>query len=151
MKYILGFLFSFLLGSIPTAYCVGRIVRGIDIRGVGSGNVGATNAFRVIGKSWGFAILLFDMTKGVVAAGLIPRVQFGDMPPSLTVSLLFGIAAILGHTWTPWLNFRGGKGVATSAGVFLTVAPQALGAALIVWIALSGRCNELPDLDPSFF
>lgn len=136
MKYILGFLLSFLLGSIPTAYCVGRLVLGIDIRGHGSGNVGATNAFRVIGKNWGLAILLFDMAKGAVAAGLIPRIQFVELGSSLTASLLFGMAAVLGHTWTPWLHFRGGKGVATSAGVFLAVAPQALGAAIIVWIGL---------------
>lgn len=136
MKYILGFLLCFLLGSVPTAYCVGRLVRGIDIRRQGSGNVGATNAFRVIGRGWGVAILMFDMAKGFVAAALIPRIHFLDTHSVLAVSLPFGIAAILGHTWTPWLGFRGGKGVATSAGVFLAVAPQALGAALLVWAGL---------------
>lgn len=136
MKYTLGLLLSFLLGSIPTAYCVGKLVRGIDIRKEGSGNIGATNAFRVIGKGWGLAIMLFDLAKGFIAAAFIPRIQFADAHSVLTVSLLFGIAAILGHTWTPWLGFRGGKGVATSAGVFLAVTPQALGAALVVWTGL---------------
>lgn len=136
MKYILGFFLSFLLGSIPTAYWIGKITRGIDIRKQGSGNVGATNAFRVIGKGWGLATLIFDATKGFAAASLIPRIQFSDTHSQLIVSLLFGIAAILGHTWTPWLGFCGGKGVATSAGVFLAVSPQALGAALIVWAGL---------------
>ena len=136
MKYTLGFLFCFLIGSVPTAYCVGRLVRGIDIRRRGSGNVGATNAFRVIGQGWGLAILMFDMAKGFVASALIPRIHFFDTHSVLAVSLPFGIAAILGHTWTPWLGFRGGKGVATSAGVFLAVAPQALGAALLVWAGL---------------
>lgn len=131
--FLLGILLSYLSGSIPTAYLVGRGTRRIDIRQHGSGNVGATNVFRVVGRKWGIAVLIFDMLKGVAAVdGIAPRF----IHPSLglfATALACGIAAILGHTWTPWLGFRGGKGVATSAGVFLALAPWAGLASLPLW------------------
>lgn len=136
MKWALGILISYFIGSIPTAFLVGKSVRGIDIRKYGSGNVGATNVFRVVGKKWGFAVLFFDMFKGLFAVSFLPH-YFSPSPMGLFVqSLVFGIAAIGGHAWTVWLGFRGGKGVATSAGVFLALAPQAAGTAVLVWIVL---------------
>lgn len=131
---IFALVLSYLLGSIPTAYVVGRLVKGIDIREHGSGNVGATNVFRVVGKWWGIAVLIFDAMKGFFAVRWIPYSFSPD--PSFAFSLLCGIAAISGHTWTIWLKFKGGKGVATSAGVFIALAPLAAGTALLVWACL---------------
>ena len=125
---------SYFLGSIPTAFLVGRGLKGIDIRKYGSGNVGATNVFRVVGKRWGIAVLVFDALKGGLATTLVPRFFPQAFASPFLASLLCGIAAISGHTWTVWLGFKGGKGVATSAGVFLALAPKAAGTALLVWI-----------------
>lgn len=136
LKWLLGLTAGFLVGSFPTAYIVGHNVRGIDIRRHGSGNAGATNAFRVIGKAWGFGVLGIDMLKGFVAASILPHYLRPFEQTSLIYPLTLGVAAIIGHTWTPWLGFKGGKGVATSAGVFLGLAPQAAGLALLVWIVI---------------
>ncbi len=134
-------LVSYLLGSFPTALIAGKIAKGIDIRQHGSGNVGASNVFRVIGKKWGTFVLLTDMLKGFLPAFFFPLI----IPPSILDSLgflnslkilglIFGFAAIAGHNWTIFLKFKGGKGVATSAGVFLAILPKAVLCALGVWI-----------------
>ena len=120
----LAILISFLIGSIPTAYLMGR-ARGIDIRQHGSCNVGATNAFRVLGKGWGIACLILDMLKGLLpTAFLFSAALFrpGGMPAEGWLWLI-GLAAIAGHMFTPFLGFRGGKGVATTLGVVLAIAP----------------------------
>lgn len=132
MKFAIGILLSYLLGSFPTGYLVGKSVRGLDIRQHGSGNVGATNVFRVVGKKWGIGVLGVDVLKGFLAVSLVPSL----LNASFLHSVIFGIAAILGHTWTAWLRFRGGKGVATSLGVFLGLAPWATLSALGVWVLL---------------
>ena len=132
-RFILPLTLSYFLGSLPTAYLVGKKVKGLDIRKQGSGNVGATNVFRVVGKGWGIAVLLFDAFKGALAVGFVPRLFLSDF---FLLSLLCGIAAILGHTWSLWLGFKGGKGVATSAGVFLALAPKAAAAALVIWVLI---------------
>jgi glycerol-3-phosphate acyltransferase PlsY len=133
MKLLLGLALSYLIGAIPTGYIVGRAVKGIDIRKQGSGNVGATNVFRVVGKEWGLGVLGFDILKGFLAVSVLaPDFSTSFLSPFLN-SLLLGMAAIAGHTWTVWLGFRGGKGVATSLGVFLALAPRAVGLALVVW------------------
>ena len=108
------FVFSFFIGAIPTAYLVGKVARGVDIRKEGSGNIGATNAFRVLGKGWGSFVLVFDFAKGFLPAWVYLRyfsLEFGPYK-----ALWVGIAAILGHMFTPFLKFKGGKGVATGAG-----------------------------------
>ncbi len=133
---ILSLIVSYLLGSIPTAFLVGGAVKKIDIRKYGSGNVGATNVFRVVGKKWGIAVLIFDALKGALAVFLVPRFFSQTSASLFLTSLLCGIAAIAGHTWTIWLGFKGGKGVAASAGVFLALAPKAAGTALLVWILI---------------
>jgi len=122
---------SYLVGSIPTAYIVGRLAKGIDIRKHGSGNVGASNVFRVIGKKWGTAVLAFDMLKGFIPAYFFPFFISAD--PKI-IGLILGVAAIAGHNWPLFLNFKGGKGVATMAGVFLGILPKAVLAASVVWI-----------------
>ncbi len=124
---------SYLLGSIPTAYLMGWTLRGIDIRTVGSGNVGATNVFRTIGKMAGISTLLIDTAKGFLAVELALIYCGGEFWP-----LVAGIAAVAGHSWSLWVNFRGGKGVATSAGVFLALLPGPMGVALLVFAAAFG-------------
>lgn len=124
---------AYFLGSIPTAYLMGWTLRGIDIRTVGSGNVGATNVFRTIGKMAGIATLLIDLAKGLLAVELALIYCGGDLWP-----LLAGISAVAGHSWSLWVNFRGGKGVATSAGVFLALLPGPMGMALLVFALALG-------------
>ncbi len=136
MKIILAVLLSYLLGSLPTAYLVGKLLKGIDIREHGSGNVGATNVFRVVGKGWGVGVLIFDALKGAFAVLMVSSI-FSTTVVSLPIfQLICGMAAIAGHTWTVWLRFKGGKGAATSAGVFITLAPKAALCSLVIFILL---------------
>lgn len=129
---------AYFLGSIPTAYLMGWTLRGIDIRAVGSGNVGATNVFRTIGKMAGISTLLIDMGKGLAAVELALLFCGGDLWP-----LLAGVAAVAGHSWSLWVNFRGGKGVATSAGVFLALLPGPMGVSLLVFAAAFGASRRV--------
>ncbi len=110
---------SYLSGSIPTAYLLGRGFKGIDIREHGSGNCGATNVFRVIGKGAGILALFLDTLKGLIPVFFTLRF----FPGHLILAVVVGLAAILGHNWTCFLKFKGGKGVATSCGVFLALIP----------------------------
>lgn len=119
MNTVFAVLAAYLLGSIPTAYIFGRLLKGVDIRTQGSGNVGATNAFRVLGKGPGTAVLLLDILKGVLALRLIG--PFFDVQGVLWTALL-GIAAVVGHNWTIFLEFKGGKGIATTLGVLIGLA-----------------------------
>jgi len=129
LKIALYWITAYLLGSIPTAYLAGRILQGIDIRQHGSKNVGATNALRVLGRGAGISVLLIDILKGAAAVLLGLALGFSE-----EIRVLAGIFAICGHNWTVFLNFKGGKGVATSAGVFLALIPLSLLTALIVFI-----------------
>ena len=134
-------LIAYLLGSIPTGYLVAKS-RGVDIRTVGSGNIGATNVFRILGKPAGIFVLLVDALKGFVAARCVGmfayRILVGDLPDESRTDELFrivgGLFAILGHNYTCWLKFKGGKGIATSGGVTLALLPVAMGIALATWI-----------------
>lgn len=121
LKIISAFVASYLIGSIPTAYIFGRLIKKIDIRQHGSGNVGATNAFRILGKGPGSVVLLIDILKGAVVTSLVADI-FGLTDPLMRV--LLGIVVVCGHNWTVFLNFKGGKGIATSLGVLigLTIA-----------------------------
>lgn len=133
VQFILLVIFSYLVGSIPTAYLTGRLLKGIDIREVGSGNVGATNVFRTVGKTTGVIVLFIDITKGVVPVVIASRI-FPE-PYTEAAQILTGIAAICGHNWTVFLKFKGGKGVATSTGVVLSLVPMAALTALGIFIA----------------
>jgi len=131
INIIAALIISYILGSIPTSYLMGKLIRKIDIRDFGSGNVGATNALRVLGTKIGIITLIIDIGKGILA------VTFGKLivaEPSNLVAIAFGLFAILGHIFTIFLKFKGGKGVATSAGVFIALAPHAVGIALIVFL-----------------
>lgn len=130
---------GFLAGSFPTGYVMGRLLKGVDIRTVGSGNVGATNVFRSVGKTAGLTTLLIDMAKGFFPVWWALRGA-----PAEAVPLIVGAAAVAGHTWSPWVRFRGGKGVATSGGVFLALLPGPTGVALTTFavvFALSRRVS----------
>ncbi|MHC1762954.1 MAG: glycerol-3-phosphate 1-O-acyltransferase PlsY [Verrucomicrobiia bacterium] len=131
VSFIAVALISYLLGSIPTGYLAGKL-RGIDIRSVGSGNIGATNVFRALGRTAGTVVLALDILKGFCACRFVPAMF--EAVPSENLRIVAGIAAILGHNYTCWLRFKGGKGIATSAGVLLGWMPLCLLIVLAVWI-----------------
>ncbi|MDD5137551.1 MAG: glycerol-3-phosphate 1-O-acyltransferase PlsY [Candidatus Omnitrophica bacterium] len=121
LKPLTGLLISYLLGAIPTAYLFGRLFKGIDLRQHGSGNLGATNAFRVLGKGAGTLVLIIDILKGT-AAVLLSRYVFFDSQANISLPFylcLAAVCAVAGHNWTVFLGFKGGKGVATSLGVLI--------------------------------
>jgi glycerol-3-phosphate acyltransferase PlsY len=123
-------LLSYLVGGIPWSLLVVRWLKGIDLRTTGSGNLGATNVYRAIGAPGAIAVLVLDILKGLVAVIGIARLRVD--PPALGadgLALAAGVAAIAGHMFSPYLGFRGGKGIATTAGVFLGLEPRACGIA----------------------
>jgi len=124
---------SYLLGSIPTSYIVGRTVHGVDLKKHGSGNLGATNTFRVLGWRAAVPVVLVDVAKGWVPAAFFP---IWDGAAPLEWSLAYGALAIVGHVFSVFVGFRGGKGVATSAGVFVALAPWAVLIATLVWLVV---------------
>jgi len=134
--YIFVVVVSYVLGSTPSGYLAGR-ARGIDVRTMGSGNIGATNVFRVLGRTAGIAVLAADGLKGFVAARLVPALALHVFTASSArrenLALAAGVGAILGHIYTCWLRFKGGKGIATSGGVVMAWAPEACLTALAVW------------------
>jgi acyl phosphate:glycerol-3-phosphate acyltransferase len=126
---------AFLLGSIPTGYLLVRLFRHQDIRAAGSGNIGATNVWRTGGKGLGAATFLLDVLKGCAAVGLgaLAARQLIPFAPARDFEAWAALLAVLGHMFTPWLRFRGGKGVATGFGVFLVAAPAAALAAIALF------------------
>ncbi|MDD2241298.1 MAG: glycerol-3-phosphate 1-O-acyltransferase PlsY [Kiritimatiellae bacterium] len=133
---------AYLLGAIPNGLVIARL-KGIDLQKTGSGNIGATNVFRCVGKSWGVLAFVLDALKGFIPAYFFPH--WVDPAPTW-LGLACGIAAVAGHTWPVWLKFKGGKGVSTSAGLLLGIAPAAAGigfgvfAVVVVltrWVSLS--------------
>ena len=143
LSYIVTTLVAYLLGSIPTGYLVAKS-RGIDIRTVGSGNIGATNVFRILGKPAGIFVLTVDALKGFIACRFVGffahKIFLGstlaDSSTEEFLKITGGLFAILGHNYTCWLKFKGGKGIATSAGVTLALLPLAFGIALATWLVL---------------
>lgn len=127
MKEVIAILLSYLVGSIPTAYLIGKSY-GIDIRKYGSGNVGATNVYRILGPKAGIITFMIDTIKGFIPTYLALKI-FSQ--PLMVIGC--GLAAIAGHIFTVFLNFRGGKGVATSTGVFLAIATAQVFLSLIIF------------------
>jgi glycerol-3-phosphate acyltransferase PlsY len=126
---------AYLIGGFPTSVVLGKMLRGVDVRLEGSGNAGATNAWRVLGWRIGIAVLVLDTAKGALAAALVPRIASSDLPVSLAAaSILCGLAAVLGHIFPIYIGFRGGKGVATAAGMLVAVAPIPVAIALGVFV-----------------
>jgi acyl phosphate:glycerol-3-phosphate acyltransferase len=125
LNAVLAILAAYLLGATPTSYIAGKLGRGIDLREHGSNNLGATNVYRILGWKYAIPVALFDIAKGAV-----PVLLFSH-PAWLTVAV--GAAAVLGHMFSPFVSFKGGKGVATAAGMFLALAPVAVLLAILVW------------------
>jgi glycerol-3-phosphate acyltransferase PlsY len=129
-----------LLGSFPTAYLVLRWFRGIDIRAAGSGNVGALNSYEVSNNPWfGVTVLVIDFMKGVLAV-FVPRFFW---PESFAIQFAGGFGAVASHIFNPWLGFRGGKGLATAAGMVVCVAPVLLPAWGLIWISAFAWSREV--------
>ena len=125
---------AYLLGAIPNGFLIAK-AKGIDIRKVGSGNIGATNVYRSVSKKLGLLTFALDAVKGAVPAIWFPKLAAGcggGTTPSW-LPLLFGGLAIVGHTWPVYLKFKGGKGVATSAGALIAIAPAATGVGVLCW------------------
>lgn len=133
IDFFLGALVSFFIGSLPFGYWAGLVNR-IDIRTEGSGNIGTTNVFRVLGKKWGTIVFVADVLKGFIPVFLAAHWVIG--PFSDLFQVFCGMCAILGHNYTPFLRFKGGKGIATSAGVLLGIMPLTLACALSSWIII---------------
>jgi glycerol-3-phosphate acyltransferase PlsY len=128
---VLLLILAYLLGATPTGLWVGRKFYGVDLRTAGSGNLGATNTFRVLGWKAAVPVILVDMLKGWLPTWLFPSLDSETAAWGWTIA--YGAAAILGHVYSVWVRFRGGKGVATSAGVFIALAPWAVLVAAVVW------------------
>ena len=130
LSLIVILILSYLVGSIPGSVWVGKWLHGIDLRQHGSGNAGATNAFRVLGFKTGVLATFVDLGKGLLAAGVIATIRLDDLPSGIefwqietVVRLLAGVAAIIGHMFPIWARFQGGKGVNTAAGVLFALTP----------------------------
>lgn len=139
-EIVLLLLVSYILGGIPSGYLIARSVKGIDIREHGSGNPGAANVYRIVGKWAGWATMLCDALKGYVPVTIAMHFQ----PDNYWLAMSCGILAIISHMWTIFLKFRGGKGVATSLGVFAALLPVPTLIAFVVFVvsvALSGHIS----------
>jgi len=132
MNEIIAVIAAYFMGSIPFAHLLSRR-RGIDLRTVGSGNVGATNVLRTVGVRAAMLAMLLDAVKGTVAVLVAQRLTTGVAPP-----VAAGLASVIGHVYPVWLRFRGGKGVATAAGAFAVLTPGALGVAAAVFLLTVG-------------
>ncbi len=133
-----GGLLAYLLGAVPCGYLIARF-NGVDIRTVGSGNIGATNVFRSVGRGWGMLTFGCDALKGFIPAWIFPRLALSLLDqhgygPVLTIA--YACLAIIGHNWPVYLGFKGGKGVATSLGALMGIAPAIAGLGLLIWIVV---------------
>jgi glycerol-3-phosphate acyltransferase PlsY len=130
LKILLVAVASYFLGSIPSSYCMGKLLKGIDLREHGSGNLGAANTFRVLGLKAAIPVLLFDIGKGFVAVHYLSRLG----GTGTGFALLAALVVVIGHNYSIFVRFSGGKGVGATAGAFLALAPQAVGMCFILWI-----------------
>ncbi len=137
---VISLIVAYFIGCIPTSFILAKILKGKDIRRHGSGNIGATNVFRVVGKLPALFALLVDVFKGSFAVLFIPEIFFNNAIGVTTglelYRILLGFFVISGHVWNIFFRMRGGKGVATTAGVLLVLAPGPLAASFIVWITV---------------
>ncbi len=131
IRLILIAVLSYAIGSIPTAYLISRKFFGFDIREKGSGNMGSTNAFRVLGFKWGLAVQLFDIAKGIFAVLVVSHIFDGEMAftnrtpfeDQTVICIIAGVCAVLGHIFSAFVGFRGGKGINTAVGMLVAIAP----------------------------
>ena len=129
MPWPLAVAAGYLIGAVPTSYLAGRLAKGIDLREHGSKNLGATNVYRLLGWGWAIPVGLLDVLKGALPVAVIAPLAGGPA----WVPVVCGIAAVLGHVFSPYVRFKGGKGVATAAGMFIALAPLAVLIAFPVW------------------
>ena len=144
---------AYLIGALPFSILAGKLLKGIDIREHGSGNAGATNTFRVLGKKAGIPVLFLDVLKGFLAVSLAHYSQFGsDTEMFINISLAYGIAAVLGHVFPVYVGFRGGKGVATLLGLMIGAFPQAalLSIGVFVFILILSKYVSLSSILAGF-
>ena len=127
---------AYLIGSLPSGFIVGRI-NGVDLRKIGSGNIGATNALRVLGKKWGYLVFAADILKGALSVALADIFSRQIAPDHVTMAkILAAIFVVLGHNFPVWLGFKGGKGIATSAGIMVAMFPiWVFLCALVIWVS----------------
>ncbi|MGB9735414.1 MAG: glycerol-3-phosphate 1-O-acyltransferase PlsY [bacterium] len=132
--YLLIFVAAFLIGSLPTGYLVAK-AKGINIRTIGSGNIGATNVTRAMGKAWGAFVLIVDALKGFIPVFLVKEYITSPSPERMYVLMTtVGALAVAGHVFTPFLKFKGGKGIATTLGVLLAISPVLALILILIWI-----------------
>ena len=132
-ELVITIILSYLIGAIPTGFIFCKLIKKIDIRKQGSGNIGATNVFRALGRIWGIVTLLIDIMKGYICVKILPQYCGQAIVSYEAVCVILGVAVIAGHVWTVFLKFKGGKGVATSAGVFLALSWKATLLAIVVF------------------
>ena len=139
LAFVVVAILAYLIGSFPSGFVAGRIC-GVDLRTAGSGNIGATNALRVLGKKWGYAVFATDAFKGALAVLLgegLATLPLFHGPSPVHVGVMAALFAIIGHSFPVWIGFKGGKGIATSAGIMFVLFPGAVFASgLAVWLAL---------------
>ncbi len=146
LNLILIIILSYLVGSIPNSIIITKLVKGVDIRKFGSGNAGGTNVSRVLGKKYGILVILLDSLKGAVAVILIARLYLGNFPfhnatpfdDFTLVQIIAGVAAVIGHIWTIFAGFRGGKGIATGLGVLISIVTLDMLLGLVVFALVVG-------------
>jgi len=137
---------SYLVGSIPTSIVISKLIRGIDIRNFGSGNAGGSNVFRVLGWKWGILTILLDAMKGAVAVIIVARFYLDNFPFSnvtpfddfTLVQIICGVSAVIGHVWTLFAGFKGGKGIATGLGVLIMIVTIDMALALGIFFLVVG-------------
>ena len=146
LNLILIVILSYLVGSIPNSIIITKLVKGVDIRDYGSGNAGGTNVSRVLGKKYGILVIILDALKGAIAVVLIARLYLGNFPfhnstpfdDFTLVQIIAGVAAVVGHIWTIFAGFKGGKGIATGLGVLISIITLDMLIGLVVFIAVVG-------------
>ncbi len=134
LRYVLIFIAAFLIGSMPTGYLVAK-AKGINIKSVGSGNIGATNVTRAMGKGWGAFVLIIDVLKGFIPV-LFVKLYFQPLPQTdlYLLMTITGVIAVAGHVFTPFLGFKGGKGIATTLGILLALSPLFAIILIVIWL-----------------
>jgi acyl phosphate:glycerol-3-phosphate acyltransferase len=151
---------SYLVGSIPFAYVVGKLFKGIDIRKQGSGNLGSTNAFRVLGIGYGIMVQILDIAKGLFVVLVVSHVMYDNLPFSnitpfediTLVKIIAGVSAVIGHTFSVFVGFRGGKGINTALGMLISLSPieVSVSAGFFIFILLSSGYVSLGSIVASF-
>ncbi|MCM8763395.1 MAG: glycerol-3-phosphate 1-O-acyltransferase PlsY [Candidatus Omnitrophica bacterium] len=138
LQILAAIILSYLIGSIPTAYIFGRLLKGIDIRKFGSGNVGTTNAIRLLGSGWGMVVFIIDILKGFLPVVFLGNYLISQNPTvsAVLLRIFLGLACILGHNWTVFLRFGGGKGVATGLGFLLALSFSVKGFVYVIILSI---------------